>query len=100
MKIEELNRAGLRSISVTGQIVDVSEVRNVTTRMGQQSRVADAVLRDETGEVDLTLWDSQIDSVKVGDNVSIQNGYTTEFRGRTKLNVGRYGTITKVEEGM
>jgi replication factor A1 len=98
MKIEELNRAGLKSINVTGEIVDMTEPRTVTLKTGQQSRVADAVLRDETGEVDLTLWDTQIDSFKVGDRVTIQNGYTTEFRGKTKLNVGRYGTILKAED--
>jgi|ECHhosMinimDraft_1075155.scaffolds.fasta_scaffold00629_3 replication factor A1 len=95
MKISEIKKAGLRGIEVSGEIIDISEPRNVTLKSGQRSRVADAILRDETDEVSLTLWDEQIDNVKVGDRVTIKNGYTTEFRGEIKLNVGRYGTLIK-----
>lgn len=98
MKISELKRPGLRNIDVEGEIIEVSEARSVTLKNGQQSRVADAILRDEEDEIPLTLWDSQIDSVSVGDKVRIQNGYTTEFRGQVKLNVGKYGKLEKLGE--
>ena len=41
-----------------------------------------------------TLWNEQIDQVKVNSNVKIENGYVTSFRGETQLNVGRYGKLT------
>jgi len=95
MKIKDLVRAGIRNVDVEGQIVKISEPRTVTLKSGKQSRVADAVLEDDTGQIDLSLWDSQIESFHEGDRVRIENGYTTEFRGKTQLNVGRYGSIVK-----
>lgn len=100
MKIVELDHAGIKQVNVVGELVDIGEARTVNLKTGGQSRVADAVLQDDSGAVDLTLWDSQIDNFSVGDKVQIQNGYTTEFRGRVKLNVGRYGSITKVTDEM
>lgn len=97
MEIKDLVRGGIKNVNVEGVIVRISEPRTVTLRNGQQSRVADAVLQDDTGQIDLSLWDSQIESFSEGDRVRIENGYTTEFRGRTQLNVGKYGSIVKVE---
>jgi replication factor A1 len=34
--------------------------------------------------------------VKEGDRISVENGYTQEFRGETSLNVGRYGKLKKL----
>jgi replication factor A1 len=68
----------------------------VTLRSGKEARVADSTLEDETGTVKLSLWNEQIDEVKVGDRVRIENGYTNTFRGDLQLNVGYYGRLTKV----
>jgi replication factor A1 len=97
MEIKDLVRGGIKNVNVEGVIVRISEPRTVTLRSGQQSRVADAVLQDDTGQIDLSLWDSQIESFAEGDRVRIENGYTTEFRGKPQLNVGKYGTIVKLE---
>jgi len=92
MRINEL-RSGMRRIEVTGTITDISEERNVMTRMGE-ARVVTATLKDDSGEIKLSLWNETIDQVKVGNNVKIENGYVTEFRQEPQLNVGRYGTLT------
>ncbi|MBS7610108.1 DNA-binding protein [Candidatus Bathyarchaeota archaeon] len=92
MRISEL-RVGLRSVNVEGKITDISDVRRVTTRRGEESRVATATLVDDTGSVKLTLWNENIDAVKVGNVVKIENGYVTSFRGEIQLNVGRFGRL-------
>ena len=58
------------------------------------ARVVTAVLKDDSGEIKLSLWNETIDQVKVGDSVQIENGYVTEFREEPQLNVGRYGKLT------
>ncbi|MGD0176399.1 MAG: DNA-binding protein [Candidatus Bathyarchaeia archaeon] len=93
MKISEL-KPGTRSVNVTAKIQEMSEAREVTTRRGEQSRVATAVIIDDSGTVKLNLWNEQIDQVKVNDNIAIENGYVDSFRGETQLNVGRYGKLT------
>ena len=52
------------------------------------------MIQDETGTIKLTLWNEQIDMVNVGDNVKIENGYVTSFKGENQLNIGKYGKLT------
>ena len=96
MKISEL-KDNVRRVDVDGEIVDIPEARSVTLRMGGQARVTDAELRDDTGTIKLTLWDDQIEQVKVGSKVKVENGYTNSFRGEVRLNVGRYGKLSVIE---
>jgi len=93
MKISEL-KPGMRRVDVTAKIQEITPAREVTTRRGEQSRVATAVVNDESGTVKLNLWNEQIDQVKPNDTVTIENGYVDSFRGETQLNVGRYGKLT------
>jgi replication factor A1 len=93
MKIIEL-KPGMRRVDIAAKVLNISEAREVTTRAGEQSRVASADVSDDSGTVKLTLWNEQIDQVKANDNVKIENGYVTSFRGETQLNVGRYGKLT------
>jgi replication factor A1 len=51
---------------------------------------------DETGSIKLSLWDDQINLVKDGDDVTIENGYTQSFRGENSLNIGRYGKLKRL----
>ncbi|HID18105.1 TPA: DNA-binding protein [Candidatus Bathyarchaeota archaeon] len=84
----------MKSVSVEGKIVEVSEPRLVRSRMtGRMNRVATAILTDDTGEINLTLWNEQIDAVKPENIIRVENGYVTEFRGQKQLNIGRYGSL-------
>ena len=93
MKIVEL-KPGMKQVEITAKVLSISDTREVTTRAGEQSRVAEAMVTDDSGTVKLTLWNEQIDQVKPDNNVTVENGYVTSFRGETQLNVGRYGKLT------
>ena len=95
MKINEL-RLGMNNINLTAKIVDVSEPRNVRTKMGYQTRVATATIEDDTGKIPLTLWGKQIDEIGEGDTIEIKDGFISEFRGELQLNVPRKGQIIKI----
>jgi replication factor A1 len=95
MKIGEL-KTGMRGVSVIGNINSLTEPRTVNLRTGGTAQVADATISDETGSIKLSLWDEQINMVKQGDKVSIENGYTQAFRGENSLNIGRYGKLKKL----
>jgi replication factor A1 len=95
MKIIEL-KPGMKRVEITAKLIEKSEPRDVMTRFGEQSRVANATLEDESGTMKLSLWNETIDQVNVNDTVKIENGYITAFRGETQLNVGRYGKISVV----
>ena len=94
MKIEGL-RKGMKNVSVEGKVTEKSETREVLSRFKDKTyKVATAIVGDETGTIKLTLWNEQIDQVNVNDNVTVENGYVTSFRGEIQLNVGRYGKLT------
>ena len=85
----------MKRIDVTAKVTEKSETREVTSRFKDQTyKIATAVIADETGTIKLTLWNEQIDQVNVNNNIKIQNGYITSFRGEIQLNIGRYGTFT------
>jgi len=96
MKISDL-KSGMSNVDIKAKIIDMSETRNVQTRYGPRS-VANATLEDETGQISLSLWESQISSVSIGDIVSIKGGYVTEFRNKLQLNIPRAGKIEVVRE--
>jgi replication factor A1 len=92
MKVIEL-KPGMTKVDVEGRIVEKGEPREVQTRSGETSTVADAVLKDDSGSIKMSLWNEQIDSFKVNDEVRVENGYVTSFRGEAQLNAGRYGRL-------
>ena len=93
MKINEL-RDGMKRITIQAKVTEKSDQREVTSRFKDQTyKVATALITDETGTIKLTLWNEQIDQVKVNDVVNIQNGYVTSFKGEIQLNVGKYGIL-------
>jgi len=96
MKISDL-KSGMSNVDIKAKIIDMSETRNVQTRYGPRS-VANATLEDETGQISLSLWESQISSVSIGDIVSIKGGYVAEFRNKLQLNIPRAGKIEVVRE--
>ena len=75
-------------INVQGKIVDKGEVRTVNTWHGE-TKVCDAYLEDDSGRIQLTLWDKDTEKVNNGDMVSLEGGYTTIFRNQVQLNKSR-----------
>jgi replication factor A1 len=89
----------MRSVNIEGKIVEISEPRLVRSRMtGRVNKVATAILADDSGQINLALWNEQIETVKPESMVKIENGYVTEFRGRKQLNIGKYGNLKVVKK--
>jgi ssDNA-binding replication factor A large subunit len=90
----------MKNIDVKGTITEKSETREVYSRYGYNvHRVSYAVLSDGANTIKLILWNDQIDQVSIGDTIQIENGYVSQFRGITQLNVGkRNGKIIIVNE--
>jgi replication factor A1 len=95
MKISEL-KAGMRNVSVTGKVDSVGEPRTVNLKAGGTNDVADAIISDESGSIKLSLWGEDINKVRAGDRVSIENGYINTFKGENSINIGKFGKLSKV----
>jgi replication factor A1 len=85
-------------ITIRIRVLSVKERRIVKTRDGEEHEVVDVLVGDRTGSMFLSLWDERTHEVKKGDLIDVSNGYVNRFRGRLKLNIGRYGEMEKVED--
>jgi replication factor A1 len=98
MKISEL-KAGSSNVTVEGVIVQKDDPREVVTKFGKRLHVANAVLKDDSGSIPMSLWGNDIEAVNVGDKVEISNGYVSEFRGTAQLSTGKFGKIKVIGKG-
>jgi replication factor A1 len=97
-KVSELTPQSKR-VNVLAKVLSIGSPREIPGRYGGESKkVAEAVVGDETGTVILSLWQDQIGSVQVNDVLSIENGYVSLVQGHMRLNVGKYGKITKSDK--
>ena len=90
-------KPGMRTLTVVGKILSISETRNVMTKFGPAA-VATAKLQDESGEIRLNLWRDQINRVKVGDIVKLENAFVNVFNYQNELNLGKDGRITVLRQ--
>ncbi|MAG39256.1 hypothetical protein CMO90_04185 [Candidatus Woesearchaeota archaeon] len=95
MKLSEL-QPRQKDVEVVVEVVELGDVREFQ-KFGTPGRVANATIKDDSGEMALTLWNEQIDLVKAGDKLEIKNAYVNEWQGKMQLTTGRNGTIEKIE---
>jgi replication factor A1 len=94
LEIKDLSD-GMKRVNVEAKVVEKGDPREVKSRYGNDTyRIVDAIVADETGSIKLTLWNEQIEQVNVGDNIQIENGYITSFKGEIQLNIGKFGKLT------
>jgi replication factor A1 len=99
VKIKDLTPQSKR-VDVLAKVNDVSEAKEIPGKFGNSRKVAEATIADETAAIILSLWDNQIGSVVKEDVVEIKNGYVSLVRGHMRINVGKYGQLTKSEKGL
>ena len=75
------------------EVISVEEPREFNSFRGS-GRLANAIVKDETGEVKLTLWNDEIDIVTQGAKIKIENGWTKEYRGELQISAGKFGKLS------
>ena len=91
MKIKEL-QAKQGNVEIEAEVISMEEPKEFQ-KFGTVGRVSNAIIEDETGQIKLTLWNDQIDQVKVGDKVKISKGYVNEYKGDKQLTTGKFGKL-------
>ena len=92
-------RAGMRHIKIKARVLEVSQPRLITNRFGSYANVANALISDETGTIQLPLWNKQIGEISVGDLIQVENANVIVFRGLRQLKVGRSGKLNVIKNG-
>jgi len=93
MKVKDL-RPENKVDEILLTIREKGPARDVTTRSGGMTKVCDAKAVDEDGdEIGVSLWNGEIDRVKLNARIRITNGWVREWRGNMQVTAGRYGKL-------
>ena len=95
MKIKDL-QVKQGKVEIEAEVIEVGEIREFN-KFGKTGRVANAKIKDDSGEITLTLWNEEIDKVKVGSKIKVVNGYVNEWQGEKQLTAGKFGNIEVIE---
>lgn len=91
MKISELQN-GSKKVDLEAKVTDVGEPREVNTVNGK-TKVANAIIEDDTGNISLVLWGDDTEKFQAGNKIRVENGFVKEWNGELQLSAGKYGRI-------
>lgn len=63
-------------------------------KYGKELTLGKFYVKDDSGEITLTLWGSDISMVKEGNVLIIENGYVRNFMNKKYLTLGKNGRLT------
>jgi len=89
-------RAGMRRLDISARVLKMSQPMQITPRSGFCANLAIALIADETGTINLSLFGSQTKMVSVNAIVQIENAHIAWFRGECQLRIGKHGKVSVV----
>jgi hypothetical protein len=96
LQIKDID-ARVRSVNLKAKIVGKSMPRYVFSRFGDALTLSTATISDGTGYMTMPLWNTEIDTVSIGDTVQINNGRVKTFRGELQVSLGKKGRLQVIE---
>ncbi len=85
---------GQDRIILEAEVESISPTRTVQSKKtGEDLQVANATLSDNTGSIELVLWNDSIRQVIPSTRIRIEEGYLTTYRDELKLNISQWGMI-------
>jgi len=99
LKIDEL-LPGMRKVNITGKVINLSPVRTFTTKKGDEGKVVNLTVADETSNIRVVLWDTNhISLIEKGD---ISDGKVVEIANGSmrdnEIHLGSFSEIKLSEE--
>jgi replication factor A1 len=89
-----------KQVNVLSKVLNVGEPKEVMGKFGDPRKVCEAVVGDDTAVITLSLWNEQIGTIAKDETILVDNGYVSLVRGHMRLNVGRYGNLSKSTESV
>ncbi|HKZ41062.1 MAG TPA: hypothetical protein VJ044_08870 [Candidatus Hodarchaeales archaeon] len=87
--------AGMNHVNLKAKVLEVTMPKIVNTRYGTIATLVKALIGDETGTIQLCLWNEQAKTVSVGETIVIENARASKFGDKTQLSVGTKGKLIK-----
>ena len=67
-------------------------------KFGRRGRVCNIIAEDGSGEVKMTLWNDDVDKLKMGDKFHLDNGWCSEYQGEKQISAGKFGKIEVISK--
>lgn len=77
------------------EVISKGEVREFV-KFDKPNKVCNCTIKDDSGEMELTLWNEEIDEVEAGEKLKITDGWVKEWNGKKQISKGRNGKIEKL----
>ncbi len=77
------------------QVTKKGDVREFS-RYGKLGRVCTCRIKDASGEMDLTLWNDEVDAVEEGQKIKLADGWCKEWNSSLQASTGKNGKIEKL----
>jgi len=88
---------GMGDVDVEGKVVTAYDVKTFTRKDGDEGKLRNVVIADQTSKIRVTFWGDDVETVadiQEGDVIRILHGYVKEgYRGGLEYQVGRKGEI-------
>ncbi len=95
MKVKDIApNMGFPEVEV--EVVSVEPAREFA-KFGKTGRVANAIVKDDTGEIKLVLWNEQIEQIQPGMKLKIVKGWCREWNGERQISLGKFGSFEILE---
>ncbi|MCX6749432.1 MAG: hypothetical protein NTW17_01655 [Candidatus Pacearchaeota archaeon] len=101
LKINEL-LPGMRKVNTVGKVINLFPVRTFTTKKGEESKVVNLWVADETSNVKVVLWDTnhigliETGKIAVGTTIEISNGSMRD----SEIHLGSFSNLKISEENL
>jgi len=99
LKINEL-LPGMRKVNVIGKVINLFPVRSFTTKSGDESKVCNLLLADETSNIKVVLWDTN--HINLVENGQIKEGSVVEIVNasmrETEIHLGSFSEFKPSQE--
>lgn len=99
LKINEL-LPGMRKVNTSGKVINLSPIRTFTTKSGEEGKVVNFTLADDTSNVKVVLWDtnhiSLVEKGEIGDGTVVEIG-NGSMRAN-EIHLGSFSELKKSSE--
>jgi replication factor A1 len=86
-------RSGMKHINLKAKVQEIPKPAQVHTQFGNTAMVVNALVGDDTGTIKLCLWEGQISTINIADDIEIRNAQVCLFRGEKQVRLGKNGIL-------
>lgn len=82
--------------AITFKVISLGELKSGTSKTGETYQKMVVVIKDNSGAMNVTLWNDHIGSLDVGQHYSLDNAWWSQYKNEPQLSFGNYYELNKI----